>query len=83
MHIEIDSYHKLNGGSEYEQARIKSPGVEKDMADGIYTRSSTRLVNGQPGDERYRVTFCLSSAGERLPVDTRTVTLSLVSVERI
>lgn len=65
----------IGAGRAWEQTTPN--GGERNVADGTYTRSTTRLQNGQPTGDSYDVTFCISTSGEG---DARSMTLTLVSV---
>jgi hypothetical protein len=65
----------IGAGRNWEETTPR--GGEKNVADGIYTRYTTRLQNGQPTRETYDVTFCIATSGEG---DARSMTLTLVSI---
>lgn len=65
----------IGAGRAWEQTTPN--GGERNVADGLYMRSTTRLQNGQPTGDTYDVTFCISTLGEG---DARSMTLTLVSL---
>lgn len=66
-----------------ENWEVGIPRVESNVADGLYTRSIRRMIGGTPTDPRYEITFCIATAGEDTPdADTRTLTLTLVSITK-
>jgi len=49
---------------------------ERNVADGIYTRTATHIVSG----DEYEIVFCIATAGEDA---SRTLTLTLVSFRKL
>ena len=60
--------------------QIGEPRIESNVADGLYTRTITRMVDGQPTGDRFALSFCIATMGEDA---TRTLTVTLVSINRI
>ena len=56
------------------------PRVENNIADGVYTRTTTRIIDGQSTGDTFEITFCIATSGEDA---SRTLTVTLVSIRRL
>ncbi len=57
-----------------------TPRIESNVSDGVYTRTTTRMIDGQPTGETFEFTFCIAtSSGD----SSRTLTVTLVSIRKL